>query len=259
MKAKLKYILISTISVLVLLGIWQLCTDILHLVPAYALSSPVKVVQSFLYKLTNTAPDGSTLFEHIWTSLKVALVGYGIGAVVGIPLGIAMGWSKKASCFIRPLFDLLRPMPPIAWIPIMIIFLGIGIKARAAIIFLSAFVPCVINSSTGILQTNPVHIWVAQTFGASNIRILFKVAIPSALPQIFTGLTISLTSAWSALVAAELLASSSGLGFMIQANRMIGRPDMIIVGMLTIGAIGAILSAILRILQRCVVKGGSRS
>lgn len=258
MKSKVKYTLISIVSVLLVLGAWQLCTDVLHLVPSYALSSPAKVLQSFIFKLTNTAPDGSTLFQHIWTSLKVALIGYGIGAVVGIPLGIIMGWSKKASYFIRPLFDLLRPMPPIAWIPIMIIFLGIGTEARAAIIFLSAFVPCVINSSTGIQQTNPVHIWVAQTFGASNMRILFKVAIPSALPQIFTGLTVSLTSAWSALVAAELLASSSGLGFMIQANRMIGRPDMIIVGMLTIGAIGAILSALLRFLQRRFVKGGNR-
>lgn len=258
MKARVKYSMISVIAVLLALTVWELCTDIFHLVPSYALASPVKVVKSFLFKLTNTAPDGSTLPEHIWTSLKVALIGYGIGAVVGIPLGILMGWSRKASYFIRPLFDLLRPMPPIAWIPIMIIFLGIGTEARAAIIFLSAFVPCVINSSTGIQQTNPVHIWVAQTFGASNLRILFKVAIPSALPQIFTGLAVSLTSAWSALVAAELLASSSGLGFMIQANRMIGRPDMIIVGMLTIGAIGAILSALLRLLQRRFVKGGKR-
>ncbi len=253
---KRKYTLISIVSVVALLAIWELCTDVFKLVGSNVMPSPVKVVESFIDKLSNTAPDGSTLLVHIGASLQVALTGYIVGAVIGIPLGIVMAWYKKADLFIRPLFDLLRPMPPIAWIPIMIIFLGIGIASKAAIIFLSAFVPCVLNAYTGIKQTSPVHIWVAKTFGASNLRTLFKVAIPSALPNIFTGLSVSLSSAWSALVAAELLASSRGLGYMIQINRMFGRPDLILVGMLTIGIFGAVLSLVLNRVQKLLVKGG---
>ena len=253
---KKRYTWVSVLSVVVLIAVWELCTDVFQFVGSNIMPSPVKVVESFIYKLSSTAPDGSTLLQHIGASLQVALTGYAAGAVIGIPMGVIMAWYKKADLFIRPLFDLLRPMPPIAWIPIMIIFLGIGIASKAAIIFVSAFVPCVLNAYTGIKQTSPVHIWVARTFGASRLRILFKVAIPSALPNIFTGLSVSLSCAWSALVAAELLASSRGLGYMIQINRMIGRPDLIIVGMLTIGLFGAALSAVLSRLQKLLVKGG---
>ena len=253
---KRTYTFISILSVAGLLLIWELCTDVLKLAGPNVMPSPLKVFNSLIYKLSNTAPDGATLLQHIGASLQVALSGYAAGVIIGIPLGIVMAWYRRADLFVRPLFDLLRPMPPIAWIPVMIIFLGIGVASKAAIIFLSAFVPCVLNAYTGIKQTSPVHIWVAQTFGASRTRILFKVAIPSALPNIFTGLSVSLSCAWSALVAAELLASSKGLGYMIQINRMFGRPDLIIAGMLTIGVFGAVLSLILNRLQKLLVKGG---
>lgn len=256
MLKKRTYTLISILSVLVLIFIWELCTDILGFVGPNVMPSPLAVLQSLLYKMDHTSPDGATLIQHIGASLQVALSGYAAGAIIGIPLGIAMAWYRRVDLFVRPLFDLLRPMPPIAWIPIMIIFLGIGIASKAAIIFLSAFVPCVLNAYSGIRQTSQVHIWVAQTFGARNTRILFKVAIPSALPSIFTGLSVSLSCAWSALVAAELLASSRGLGYMIQINRMFGRPDLIITGMLTIGIFGAVLSWCLNRLQKLLVKGG---
>ena len=156
---------------------------------------------------------------------------------------------------LRPVFDFIRNIPPIAWIPIMIILLGIGVVAKAAIVFLSAFIPCVVNSYTGIKSVKKVHIWVGQTFGASKLRILFKVAIPSALPHIFTGLKVSLNSSWGCLVAAEMLGSDSGLGYMIQIGRLLCRADIIIVGMIVIGVCGTILSALLDLLERALVKG----
>ena len=137
----------------------------------------------------------------------------------------------------------------------MILWVGIGQSAKAMVIFVSAVTPCIVNSYTGIKQTSQVHLWVAQTFGATRRQMLFDVAIPSALPMIFSGLKVSLGASWMALVAAEMLASTKGLGYMIQMNRMVGRADNIIVGMLMIGVVGAILSAILGLVEDRFVKG----
>ena len=256
MKLGIKYKIISAISLLSFVFIWELLTDILKVVPSYTMPSPYSVIKAFWDKLFDVNPDGATLLEHILTSLQVALTGYLCGALVGIPLGIGMAWYKKFDMFFKPIFDLVRPIPPLAWIPISILWFGIGLPAKAAIIFASAFIPCVINSEAGIRQTSSVHIWVAKTFGASNFEILRKVAIPTALPLIFTGLRISLGASWTTLVAAELLASTKGLGYMIQITRLLGRSDIIVVGMLTIGGIGALLAYILQLFERKYVKGG---
>lgn len=135
---------------------------------------------------------------------------------------------------------------------------GIGLKAKAAIIFVNVFVGTVVNIYSGIKQTNEVQIWVAQIFGAGRLEILFKVALPSSLPYLFTGLKVSLSMAWLGIVAAELLASQSGLGYMIQVARSLGRPDLVIVGMLTIGLIGAFLTMALEMAERVFVKGNRK-
>jgi ABC-type nitrate/sulfonate/bicarbonate transport system permease component len=252
---KHKYTIISGISFLTFLLIWYLCTSVFNLVSTIIIPSPYMVLKAFIFKLTSPNPDTGTLFEHIWASLQVALAGFCLGVVIGVPLGIIMGWYRRFDLFIKPIFDLMRPIPPIAWIPLMILWLGIGIKAKAVIIFFTAFIPCVINSYTGIKQTSSVHIWVAQTFGASNFTILKKVAIPTALPTIFTGMRTSLMLAWTSLVAAELLAATRGLGFMIQAARMMARTDILVVGMFTIGGIGALLAFLLGLIEKRFVKG----
>lgn len=257
-RQKIKFGIVSFLSLCAFFGIWYLCSAVLHLKPDYVLPSPVQVVTAFITKLTTKAPDGATLGGHILASLKVALSGYFLGAIVGIPLGIAMAWFRKVDMFVTPLFDLIRPVPTIAWIPLMILWFGIGLGAKAAIIFVSAFVPCVINSYAGIKQTKPVNLWVAQTFGASRREMLFTVAIPTALPLIFTGLRISLGTAWMTLCAAEMLASNRGLGYMIQLNRTLARADLIVVAMLTIGVIGTIFTVGLDALEKKFVKGGRR-
>ena len=257
-KEKIKFGIVSVFSLCVFFTIWYVCTAVLHLKPDYILPSPVQVVEALIGKLTNTAPDGATLFGHIAASLKVALSGYLLGALVGVPLGIAMAWFRRVDMFVTPLFDLIRPVPTIAWIPLMILWFGIGLGAKSAIIFVSAFVPCVINSYSGIKQTKSVHLWVAQTFGASRKEMLFTVAIPTALPLIFSGLRISLGTAWMTLCAAEMLASNKGLGYMVQINRSLARADLIVVAMLTIGLIGTLFTVGLNALERRFVRGGRR-
>ena len=255
MKKLSKYHLISFMTLSIFIFIWYLVTTVLGLFPKTMLPGPDLVFVSFIKKLSSTVPDGGTLFEHIFASLVVALTGYAVGVGVGLPIGIAMAWYKPVDHFVRPVFDFLRTIPGIAWIPIFTVWLGIGLSAKAAIIFVGVFVGTVVNEYSGIKQTNVVHIWVAQIFGASRMEILRKVAIPAALPYIFTGLRVSLGMAWLGLIAAELLAAQRGLGYMIQVARNFGRADIVLVGMVTIGIMGALLTIGLELIEKKVVKG----
>lgn len=245
----------SVLSLAFFVGVWYLFTAVLKVVPSKTLPSPVKVFSSFIIKLTNPNPDGATLVQHTAASLKVALTGYSYALLIGIPLGIMMAWNKYVDRFVRPLFDLLKPIPGVAWIPLMIVIFGLGIASKAAVVFFSAVVPCVLNSYTGIRQTKDVHLWVARTFGATNLQKLLTIAIPTALPHIMTGVRVALGAAWVAIVAAELLGATRGLGFMIQQSRGIYRTDIIIVGMLAIGICGGILTGILTTIANVLLKG----
>ena len=181
-----------------------------------------------------------------------------LGAVIGIPLGIFMAWIEKVDMIVRPVFDLVRTIPGVAWTSVMVTLVGIGFMSKALVIFIAAMVAMIVNSYSGIKQTKAVHLWVGQTFGANNFELLTRVAIPSALPMIFTGLDVAMGAAWTTLVAAELLASTSGLGFMMQQARGIFRLDIVMVGMVTIAISGYILSLIIEKLDSVLVKGGSR-
>ena len=251
-----KYFVISVVSICFGIFIWWLVTDGLGIFRSNASPSPVKVAESLVKKWYETKPDGATLLEHLIASLQVALGGYVIGAVIGIPLGIFMAWNDKIDMCVRPVFDLVRTIPGVAWTSVMVTLVGIGFLSKALVIFISAMVAMVINSYSGIKQTKTVHLWVGQTFGASNWELLTKIAIPSALPMIFTGLDVALGSAWTTLVAAELLASTKGLGFMIQQARGIFRLDIVIVGMIVIAITGAILSYIIQFIGHKMIKGG---
>ena len=239
-----KYILLSAAGILSVLILWQ-AVVMLGLVNPKLLPPPTEVLSTLLYKVNNTVPDGNTLGINIIASLQVALSGFCVAIIIGVPLGLLMGWWTYADRFIRPIFELVRPVPPIAWIPLVVVWMGVGLKAKALIIFFTAFVPCVINSYTGIKLTSQVLIDVSRTFGAPNWLIFWKIGIPSSLPMVFAGIRVALGNSWSTLVAAEMLAASAGLGYMIQIGRTVARPDIVIVGMVVIGAIGAILSSIL--------------
>ncbi len=251
-----RYLLISILSVMAGLLIWWAVTDGLGLFRANTLPSPVKVGKTFLVKWYEAKPEGATLLTHLVASLQVALSGYLLGALIGIPLGIFMAWNEKVDLCVRPVFDLVRTIPGVAWTSVMVTLVGIGLLSKALVIFISAMVAMVINSYSGIQQTRTVHLWVGRTFGASDWELLTKIAVPSALPMIFTGLDVALGAAWTTLVAAELLASTKGLGFMIQQARGIFRLDIVIVGMIVIAVTGSVLSSIIRWIGAQVMKGG---
>lgn len=250
-----KYTVISCCSVLAVIAVWYFCINVLHLKQETVFPGPFTVAKTFIQKMTSKVPDGATLPTHLLESLKVVLLGYSLGVLFGVPVGILMAWSKWVDRFVRPLFDLIRPVPGLAWIPMFILLFGIGIMPKAAVIFLSTSVACIVNSYTGIRQTKQEHLWVGDVFGFSNMQKLFRIAIPTALPMIFTGLRVAMGAAWMASVAAELLASSAGLGYMIQQGRYASKASLVFVGMIMIGVVGLIFDAILHWLEIKVAKG----
>ncbi|MCI8558131.1 MAG: ABC transporter permease [Lachnospiraceae bacterium] len=248
-KNRIKYLSMSIAGLIVFFGLWEISVR-LGWVSNRTLSPPSAVIQTFVFKLTNVNPDGSTLPQHFLQSLKLALSSFVVAVIIGVPLGWVMGYYKVASFLLNPIFEIIRPIPPIAWIPIIILTMGIGMPAKMFIIFVAAFVPCVINSYLGIRLTDPVRINVAKTFGASEWEIFTTVCIPSSMNMVFTGIRLSLNNSWTTLVAAEMLAATRGLGYMIQLGRTLIRPDIIIVGMFTIGITGALLNNVLALFEK---------
>ena len=241
---KRTYLLLSILGIAVFLGVWELASD-LNLVNSRYLAAPSTILKLFFTKLTDPNPDGAVLGVNVLASLHVSLTGFFLAIIIGIPLGLLMGWYGGFESFVRPIFELVRPIPPVSWIPLTIVWLGIGLPAKAFIVFFSAFVPCVINAYTGIKQTSPVLINFAKTCGASNFTTFWRIGIPSSMTMVFAGVRVALGNAWATLVAAEMLAASSGLGYMILMGRQFARPDLILLGIVVIGVIGVIFTAIL--------------
>ena len=244
--------MLSVIGILGFLILWQTAV-LAGWLPSRYVPMPTEVVRLFAVKLVDPNPDGAVLSVHILASLQVALTGFFLALIIGIPLGLFMGWFRAFDQFMRPVFEILRPIPPVSWIPLTIIWMGIGLKAKAFIVFFSAFVPCVINSYTGIKQTSQVLINVAKTCGASNFTIFFKIGIPSSMTMTFAGIRVALGNAWATLVAAEMLAASAGLGYMILQGRQFARADIIILGIVVIGMIGVLFTSVLGAVEKRVL------
>ena len=192
------------------------------------------------------------LWHHLGDSLKREAVAF-LWATIAIPLGIAMGWWKAVDEQFDPLMEVLRPIPPLAWIPLSILWFGIGDTQNQFIIFLGIFFPILLNTITGVRGVEPNLVRAARCLGASEWAILSRVVLRAALPQIITGIRIGLGVGWMALVAAELVGASSGLGFLINDARTILRTDYIIVGMATIGIVGLMIDAAIREVMRRVL------
>ena len=245
--------MLSVIGILLFLMIWEALV-MLNIVDSRKLCGVLEVFKLFIVKLSDPTPDGAVLTVNIWSSLQVVLTGYLLAIVIGIPLGWLMGWYRGFDAFMRPIFEIIRPIPPVSWIPLTIVWMGVGLTSKAFIVFFSAFVPCLINSYTGIRQTKEVLINVGRTFGASNFTCFLRVGIPSSMTMTFAGIKVAIGNAWATLVAAEMLAASSGLGFMILMGRSYGRVDLIILGIVVIGVIGVIISALIGACENLVLR-----
>jgi ABC-type nitrate/sulfonate/bicarbonate transport system permease component len=189
------------------------------------------------------------LFHHLMASLKREAMAF-LFASTAIPLGIMMGWWRVAYDQVNPIMEILRPIPPLAWIPLSILWFGIGDEQNEFIIFLGIFFPILVNTIVGVKNIDPILVRAARSLGASQHRLLTRIVFIGALPQIITGVRIGLGVGWMALVAAELVGANSGLGFVINDARSMLRTDIIIVGMLAIGLIGLLIDTAILALGR---------
>lgn len=189
------------------------------------------------------------LFFHLLASLKRETTAF-LFAASAIPLGIAMGWWRLVYNQVNPIMEILRPIPPLAWIPLSILWFGLGDEQNEFIIFLGMFFPILVNTIVGVKNIDPTLIRAARSLGAPEYRVLLRIVLKGALPQIITGIRIGLGVGWMALVAAELVGADSGLGFLINDARSMLRTDSISVGMLTIGVVGLLIDTLIRILGR---------
>jgi NitT/TauT family transport system permease protein len=191
------------------------------------------------------------LWNDIYDSLRRVGVGFGAATVLGVPLGLVLGWYPAVNQVVNPVMQILRPISPIAWIPVAIIFFGVGDSAAAFLIFLGAFFPIVVACTNGVSNVPSVFRQAGRNFGLSPLQLLARVVFPAALPQILVGLRIALGIAWLVVVAAEMIAVESGLGYLVIDSRNSGkRYDLVIAAILLIGVIGLMLDLAFRRLEK---------
>lgn len=240
------------VAALVLLTVWQaFSVVVLPRVAPYLvtlLPPPLAVASAFL----DLARTGD-IVVHVLASLKRVVGAFLIAAVSGVGLGIAIGWWRTFGDLVDPLVEFFRPIPPLAWIPLAILWFGIGDTQNMYIIFLGAFFPIVVNSIAAVGGVDRTLVWGALTLGGSRWQILREIVLPGALPTILTGLRIGLGVGWMALVAAELVAASSGLGFLIEDSRNLLFTERVLVGMILIGLLGLVMDRGMRLLQARLV------
>lgn len=243
-----KFRLPSWTLLVVLLLLWQvLCGWYLPRIDkqyAVLLPPPTEVLKAGWELLLS-----GELLTHLGASLKRELIAFGF-ALVAIPLGIAMGWWRTLHDMVDPVVELLRPIPPIAWIPLSILWFGVGDLQNQFIIFLGIFFPILINTIIGVKNIEPNLLRAARCLGANEWRMLYRVVLPAVVPQLMTGIRVGFGVGWMALVAAELVGATSGLGFLINDARSLLRTDIIILGMLVIGMAGFCIDLLIRRLSK---------
>ncbi len=232
---------IATIVVLAL--IWEAAAQ-LGLVGTVLLPAPHQILGAAVALFQQ-----GTLGRDLLQSLHRVIVGFSAALILGVGLGLLSGVSRRLSLIFLPVVDVLRPIPPIAWVPVAILWFGLGDHSSYFIVFLGAFPPVFINAFAGVQAVEQRHVDVARCLGANRWRILREVIWPSALPFIMTGARIGSGVAWTSVIAAELVGAQDGLGYMIQMNRLMLQTDNLLVGMIIIGLAGALINFVLMRLQ----------
>ncbi|MCR6499365.1 ABC transporter permease subunit [Shinella sp. CPCC 101442] len=247
--------LISTLTVGVILGLWGLAS-------AYALVSPVflpspRQVVIALYNLVVKGFVDATLAEHVGASLTRIFGALIASIIIGIPAGLAIGTSRVGRGILDPIVEFLRPLPPLAYLPLVIIWVGIGEASKITVIALSMLPSIILSTSAGVRAVSKEHINAARSLGAGKRQVLTEVVLPSAVPSILTGIRIALGAGWTTLVAAELVAATSGIGFMIQSAAQFLVTDIVISGIIVIALIAIFLEYIARLIERRLVPWAS--
>ncbi len=231
------------------LGLWWLLTAGTGIISAARFPAPREVWEA-LRQIVLEGYGNGRLHQHVLHSLKLVAMGFSVAAGVGVPLGLLMGYSRRAEALINPAFLLLRPIPPLAWIPLAIVWLGLDDGSKLLVIFVAAFVPSVINSYTGVRNIDVPIIEAARMLDIRGWKLVREVLVPGAFPMIFTGLRLSLQASWTTLVAAELIGALYGLGSILNQGAQDIYPAMILVAMGSVAICGAVTTGLLAKMEK---------
>jgi taurine transport system permease protein len=239
-RSRLGYAAISVVSTVTFVGLWEYAAST-GVIDAEFFPPPTHVAGAFLALLV----DG-TLLNYILVSARRVLLGFVFSAGLGIPLGILLGTTRMVRWIVQPIISIIRPLPSLAWIPLSMLWLGIGESQKYAIVFMGTLAPLVVFVTDATLRVEPIYIRAAQNLGASSTRIMWEVIFPSALPSIVSALKVTLALAWTCIISAEMVGSMNGLGFLIWNAKDWSNVGQVIVGMLAISVTVLALDTIVR-------------
>ena len=216
-----------------------------------SLATPYEVAKE-LARLTTVKLAGKNLWGHIWDSTRRIFIGFAIASVFAVPIGLLMALNRYVNAIVKPVFDIFKPMPPIAWVSIAILWFGIDEGSKIFIIIIGAFVPCLLNSYNGVRLIEPELYDVVRMLGGNRRDEIVQVCFPAAFPAIFAGLQISLSIAWGCVLAAELVSSRSGLGWIIIQGMRLTKPSLVIGGMALIALVAWLTTLLISGLETLV-------
>ena len=243
-------IILGCIGLIGFIGLWH-GLSVSGLFPSVFLPSPIEVYDRFMVLLDRRFA-GATLPAHMLASFERFAYGFILAAMIGIPLGLLMGWYQLLDEIVSPLFDALRFVAPIAWVPFAALWFGTGIGGPIMIIFAGAFPPCVINAYRGAKFVDPRLIEAANMLGTPSHRVIREVLLPSSVPSIISGLRVSAGLGWQSLVGAELIVASAGVGYMMVQGQANIQTHTVMAGMVAIGLVGLALDSALRLVERII-------
>lgn len=241
----------SLVTALILIGFWFLVTGMGWVKPLF-LPSPIAVYSKFISAATDGVAN-STLFEHTIASLARVFGAFLLACVTAIPIGIMMGMSSFARGVLDPIIEFYRPLPPLAYLPLIIIWLGIGEFPKVFLIYLAIFAPMAIAARAGVRSVSTEQIHAAYAMGATRLQVVTQVIMKAALPEIFTGMRIGIGVGWTTLVAAEMVAAHRGLGFMVLNAAQFLASDTVIMGIIVIGAFAFAFDLLIRHLEKVMI------
>ncbi|HEY0912800.1 MAG TPA: ABC transporter permease [Bradyrhizobium sp.] len=243
--------LLSSLSIAMLLGAWVLVTE-MGWANELFLPKPQAVWAAFVKTLTR-GYQGSTLLEHVGASLYRILVSFALACLVGIPLGVLMAVSRDARALLNPLIEFYRPLPPLGLYTLLVMWLGIGEASKLSLLFLAGLPGIVISTIHAVSSIDPVYLRAARTLGASRRALILEIYLPAAGPQILSGMRISLGFIYTVLVAAEIVAASAGIGWMIWDAAKFLLSDIVIMGLIVLGLTGVALDFTMRLIGRLLM------
>lgn len=239
--------ILSWAIVIALFIFWEIASTN-HWINPTIMSKPTKIWERFVRMVSN-----GTLFSHVLASLGRVFKGFLIGAGLGLVLGLLIGLSEPLEVVANLFIGILRPIPPIAWIPLLILALGIGEESKVTVIAIGSFWPMLLDAISGVKSTDRELLELGRTLEKSRKTVILKIILPSAIPAIFTGARQSISRAWSCVVTAEMIAASMGVGFLIQYARELSQPALMFVGVAVIGLIGLLIDWITMKLEKKIL------